>query len=247
MRWALVVVLVAALCACKAKPAADATAAASDPAAEAAAAADAARPHVLRSRHPLFRDISVPGGPTLRAGLWVQTDKDCSFDVTKSAGAWPNCARSMVVRPGQMLAHLGHWGSLTYVSQTYVLEPGLPGILQLSRATRRPDGRYAYEGLRALSSEPDGRIVRVRMWLPACGPAAPPGPASGMEIPASDLGSDAQVSSPPAQARLWPGLRPSDRSCLAADPGTVRTAVIAAEHADGDFAIEMNWVRDAEH
>ncbi len=247
MRWALVVVLVAALCACKAKPAADATAAASDPAAEAAAAADAARPHVLRSRHPLFRDISVPGGPTLRAGLWVQTDKDCSFDVTKSAGAWPNCARSMVVRPGKMLAHLGHWGSLTYVSQTYVLQPGLPGILQLSGAAPRPDGRYAYEGLRALSSDPGGRIIRARMWLPACGPAAPPGPASSAESPASDLGSAAQAAPPPVQALLWPGLRASDGSCLAAAPGAVRAAIIAAEHTADDFAVEMHWVRDAEH
>ena len=240
MRRALVLVLLIGLCACNPKPAADATAAASDAAAAAsdavAAAADAAdfeRPHLLRSRRPLFGAKSAPGAPTLRAGLWVQADEDCSFDETRSAGSWPNCARSMVVRPGLVLKNLGHWGSLTYVSQAYVLQPGLPGILQLSGAARRADGRYAYEGLRALSSEPDGRIVRVRMWLPACGDATAPSPASGAETPAPDP---------------WPGLRWSDNvSCLAVAAGPVRAAIIAAEHTADDFAVEMHWVRDAEH
>ena len=236
MRKALVLVLIAGLCACKPKPAADAMAAPSDAGAAAIdaaiAAADADRPHALRSRRPLISANKAPSAPTFRAGLWVQADKDCPFDETRSAGAWPNCARSMVVRTGQMLANLGHWGSLTYVSQTYVLEPGLPAILQLSGAVRRPDGRYAYEGLRTLSSDPDGRITRVRMWLPACGPAA-----SSSDSSTKALSSD-----------LWPGLRTSDSGgCLAVTAGPARAAIIAAEHADDDLAIEMHWVRDAEH
>ena len=233
MRWALTLVLLVGLCACKPKPAADSTAAASDPAADAAAAADLERPHLLRSRRPLLRASDTPGTPTLHPGLWVQTDKDCSFDAAKSAGAWPNCARSMVVRPSLILTNLGHWGSRTYTSQTYVLEAGLPGILQLSTAQRRSDGRYAYEGLRGLSSDPDGRITEVRMWLPACGAAA---------APPSDSNSDRPTPTP------WPGLRWGDNgNCLAVALGAVRSAVIAAEHADDDFAIEMHWVRDAEH
>ena len=233
MRWALTLVLMAGLCACKPKLAADATAAASDPAADAAAAAELERPHVLRSRRPLLRASGAPGTPTLRPGLWVQTDKDCAFDPARSAGAWPNCARSMVVRPGLMLTNLSHCCIRTYGSQSYVLEPGLPGILQLSGAKRRPDGRYAYEGLRALSSDPDGRITQARMWLPGCGASSVPSPDSISDNPTPDP---------------WPGLRWGDNGdCFAIAPGPVRAAVIAAEHADDDFAIEMHWVRDAEH
>ena len=116
------------------------------------------------------------GAPTLREGLWVNTEKDCKFDIKAPAAKWPECAHWMVVKGSAMT---GVTDKGEPFNLPFVLAAGDPRVLQirLEDDKKGEDGKaanlYLYMGLKALKTDKDGRIISYTGWMVQCGPPPP--------------------------------------------------------------------------
>ena len=144
MRAAVVLLLLAGLCACMPQRA------------------------TIHSARRLFLPKDAAGAPFLKPGLWVERSQDCRFDESASSATWPNCAAWMVVRPSVMITH--HHGLPPDSLQTdgFVLSSGYPRVLQLGAPFRQHAWGYDYRGLRPLAVDGAGAIISARLWSVDC-------------------------------------------------------------------------------
>jgi hypothetical protein len=225
MRAAVVLVLVAGLCACR-RPA-----------------------ETIQSVKPLYRPSDAAGATALKSGLWVQASSDCRFDETSSTGTWPACASWMIVRPRVLIRHPRTVYPLDGLeTEGYVLAAGYPRILQLGAPRGQRTWRYDYKGLRPLTLDDRGAIASARIWSANCFIVA--GPASE-SLPASDAASSfasADVPAPSSDDVSPVSSLSADAPdpCLAVSRDDVRAAVIAAENPK-DASGVYHWVREQEH
>ena len=104
--------------------------------------------NMVTSPRPLFTKADAEGAPQLRPGLWVHPDPGCAFDAGAPAHTWPDCAGSVIVRPG-FLSGLRPGGRPTQPNPPpppdavpYVIAGAYPSVLQLKLAQPRKHSRY---------------------------------------------------------------------------------------------------------
>ena len=192
------------------------------------------RPVPLHSSQRLFGPADVGAGPGLKPGLWLASRADCRVVEAAEAGAWPRCAEWMMVRRAVLVTHRRGDPPNLFAARTYALVDGAPRVLQLgARAHPGQPAFYQFEGLRPVSLDPAGRIVRARIWGVCDAPTNPPTkspPPKGATIPADALST--------------PG------PCVARSRVQVRSAVDSAEtqgDTPGHWSALYHWVRDSEH
>ncbi len=196
--------------------------------------------NMVTSTRPLFSKADTEGAPQLRPGLWVHPDPGCAFDPAAPAHTWPDCAGSVIVRPG-FFSGLRPGGRPTQPNPPpppdavpYVLAGAYPSVLQLKLTEPRKRSGYIYEALRPVKVDDQGRLIEAKVWLVQCGPPSPP-PADG---------SDHNYR--PTTTPL-PGLVMKGSNCVARDAETVSRAARASEawpQADGTPPSTIRWVRD---
>lgn len=185
----------------------------------------------LYSERPLI--AAQAGGPALRAGLWRVVDPECEVDDAKPRGAWPDCARAVIVRGDLMLTSYGG----DYVArERFVLADGLPMTLQVQEepAEARPEQR-SY-GVRPTMAA--GEVVEMTRWRATC---SPPRPVKTTTDNATPGARDPRPG--PAAVR---GLTvDTDGRCVVRSADALRAAVLASEDWDIDRQ-RLRWVRSAE-
>lgn len=190
---------------------------------------------MVSSDRPLFGPLDTRGAPVLKSGLWALVEPGCKFNLRAPPAKWPDCAQPLELRDGTARDVKPDSGGERNEPVSYLLAAGDPAILQ-ARAPPDQGARrasFVYFGLRPLASDPDGVIIRARIWPGLC--ARP---------------QSAAVNRRPA--RLLPGLvaeKGAMANCLARGQGPVRTAVARSEAwaftgAGDEAGLTAYWLRD---
>lgn len=182
------------------------------------------------SHKPLVSETESRAAPALRPGLWLKVDPDCSFDVEKSRGAWPDCSTAVVVRENEMLRLY----TADVVDQDrFRLAAGLPMVLQVQRLPDEPPTEWRYFGLRPTLDA--GEIVEYSSWPAMCEP----------DEPATIEAQKTDATGPPKP--VVKGALPLDDNgrCLLTSRDVLRSIVIASEGWTTDRE-HLRWVRSAE-
>lgn len=180
------------------------------------------------------------GAPALREGLWVSEEKGCDFDINQPAGAWPACARWMVIKD---FALTGVTEEGERFRIPFVLSSGDPRVMQLrleDEEKKTVDGQvaslYLYMGLRPLATDPQGRITAYAGWIVQCGPPPPMdakrpdgAPRYGALAPSPGMIMDKESS----------GCAPRDKASLIRAAGLSEHYDAAAKSGEA-----IRWVRD---
>jgi hypothetical protein len=188
--------------------------------------------NLVYSEKPLFTKADARGAPPLRPGVWVKPKPDCEF--TADQRPLPDCADPLVIEaqvlrpPPDAAKAAGGPNQLPYV-----LARGEPRVMQVEVDLKAGERMWLYQGLRAVRTDGQGRIVEARLWPVLCGPPPAKG-ATGAD------GETAYVTPNPL-----PGLEVRAESCLARAPGPVRNAAAASEAWDEDQA-QIRWLREAD-
>jgi hypothetical protein len=182
------------------------------------------------SDKPLFSSADSRGAPKLRPGIWMKPEKDCAFEPSGPAKAWPKCAMAMRVLPDRLQSLNDSEKALPYL-----IAAGDPPILQIPIGDNPGEGAYVYAGLGVTKRDSQGRVTQFVSWMAQCGPPPP----------------DPDTSSRHARRvteHLLPGLKidKNGEACVATDPGAVRTSAKASEAWNDDKGL-ASWVRDGEN
>jgi hypothetical protein len=175
--------------------------------------------HGVVSSKPWFARADA-SAPRLRDGVWRGVSSltaDCAVDEHQPIAAWPNCARPLIVRGGELVSPPDDKGHRT--STRFVLADGQPLILQLRDQGSPPS--FEYEWIRVTGLDDQGRVVALAGWRILCGSTSASGPT------------------------LFPGLTQKDEDCTAASLDALHAAAKASQ-ADITDPIQAHWVRDGE-
>lgn len=182
------------------------------------------------SSMPLVSESENAAAAALRQGLWLKVDPDCAVDTGKPRGAWPDCARAIVVRGDEML----RFYSADFIErERFRLADGMPMILQMQRLPVEAPAEWRYYGLRPTLE--GGQIVEYSSWWAMCQPNEP---AMGEAL---DVGAT-PISKPPVKGAL---PLDEDGRCRLRSRGSLRSIVIASEGWTV-FREHLRWVRSAE-
>lgn len=182
------------------------------------------------SSMPLVSESENTAASALRPGLWLKFDPDCAVDTGKPRGAWPDCARAVVVRGDQIL----RFYSADFIErERFRLADGLPMILQVQRLPVEAPAEWRYYGLRPTLE--GGQIVEYSSWWAMCQPNEP------ATEEALDAGAT-PISKPPVKGAL---PLDEDGRCRLRSRDSLRSTVIASEGWTV-FREHLRWVRSAE-
>jgi hypothetical protein len=195
---------------------------------------------LVYSPQPLFGPADAPGVPALRSGIWVLEDPDshCRPRPQASVRHWKGCETWMLVRDTDIATVET---DRAWSSTGYLIASGEPLIWQIGPEADEAGLRYVYFGLRALTSDAEGRVTRFEAWNGLCGPpqkVAKP----------QDKRRAAHEPQKLDTAALLPGLVPTESGsdCWASHQAAVRRAVAyGAEHPEWRMNLGLHWVREA--
>ena len=197
--------------------------------------------NMVTSTRPLFGKADTDGAAQLRPGLWVLPNPNCAFDPATPAHTWPECAGSLVVRPGYFrelrmgsaAQRAGEGKAVPQDAIPYVIVGVYPSVLQMRIGDPGKPKLYVFVGLRPVKFDDVGRIIEAQFWHVQCGPPAPP-PAN------AKAQTYRQTKSP------LPGLTLKDSGCIAHDPASVIRAARASEGWTQIYGgpSTIRWVRD---
>lgn len=171
--------------------------------------------------------VTESSGTRLRPGLWRVEDSRCSVAERARTETWPECAEWLLVRDASFATLEGEAKAPRWAVKPYVLAGGEVQALQI----RDGDGDYALYGVRALSTDAEGRAIRIQRWTIACGPEEATGARN------ADGTREKKVT--PFEGVTMTG----DRACRP----TGADGLMAAARADEQTAkvsLTLHWVRD---
>jgi hypothetical protein len=197
--------------------------------------------NMVTSPKPLFFAADAVGQPQLRPGVWVSKGPACVIDEQTPREAWPDCADSWIVRPGEVINSKNKdrpQGAGDHFP--IVLAKGDPAVLQIGLTDDAGlFAAYVYMGLRVLKRDAEGRVIAYKLWPALCGPPPKADPnATG----------DLQLTARPIAGLV---LDTKNHDCIASAQAPVHRSVSLSEAwNDEDSAAsghdEARWVRDDE-
>ena len=203
--------------------------------------------NVVLTKQPLFTAADEAGAPSLRPGVWVMEDPDCSVDEKTPMTSWPDCSGGMVFRDGQAIGVSHKDGKTSWERQPMVIAAGDPRIAQLrihlnlsSGSGRNTSGQdttlYGYAALKVLKSGPRGKITAFTYWPVQCGPPPPPPKPNARPEAALQMGT----------RHLLPGLemKKGEAVCTTTSIPALRNAAKASE-AWREKVTSAHWAREA--
>jgi len=208
--------------------------------------------NLVISRAPVFTQADTAGAPAIRPGLWISEKTGCHFDETMPTDKWPDCADPLIITSTEFR---GVGAKAQGQAAPYLLAAGDPLVLQArteiaasasasatgdatasasASVTTDPNSPppYVFLGVRPLSFDRQGRVVRMEQWPAMCGPPPPPAPGGG-----APPAKTAYVTRDPL-----PGLSIEGDDCTPSGKAAVINA--ARESRAYSDVQTAHWVRD---
>ncbi len=202
--------------------------------------------NVVLTQKPLFTTADEAGAPTLRPGVWVMQDPDCSFDEQQPMTSWPDCAGGMIYRDGQAIGVSRKDGKTRWERQALVIAGGDPRIAQVrvhldlsagsgQNASGQNADFYGYAAVQVLKTGPAGKITAFGYWPVMCGPPPPPPKPNAKPDVAFQLGTK----------KLLPGLemKKGEAVCTTTSIPALRNAAKASQ-AWAEKISTAHWARE---
>ncbi|MFM8941689.1 MAG: hypothetical protein ACKOEY_17240 [Phenylobacterium sp.] len=102
--------------------------------------------------------------PRPRSGLWGLAAETCRFNLRSKLDRWPPCADPLQIGETAFARPVaGEAGS----ARRYRYAEGDPGLLQVQIDGSAGEA-WAYFGFRPMATDPDGRVIRARIWPVDC-------------------------------------------------------------------------------